>query len=47
MGAPEWEFVQRPPHARLGGLVLRYEGYAIAASQRMQRRDFRVRHCRW
>lgn len=39
MEEADWEFAERRPDARLGGLVLRYEAYAIASPQPLLRRE--------
>lgn len=39
MKAADWEFTQRPPDSRLDGLVLRYEGYALASARPLWRRE--------
>ncbi|MGW8375007.1 AraC family transcriptional regulator [Streptomyces sp. ODS28] len=39
MDAAGWEFAERPPDARLAGLVLRYEGYALSSARPTERRE--------
>lgn len=39
MEAVDWEFTGCPPHARLDGLVLRYEGYTIESERQWRRRE--------